>query len=149
MNHDKIAESVSNALEDLSDDVVYWKELLGHNGSSVRMKDYVAKLYVVVFKFLAAIMTKWSKSSVAGLLRSFDSDFFKEEIQDKKTKIQDLERRLQRQALLAMQRSMKEAPSKADIARLIADSQANFQVERWKKMANRRELWVRWSKTLL
>ena len=93
------------------------------------MRDYVAKLYVVVFKFLVGIMTKWSKSSVARFLRSFDSSFFDEEIQQKKTKIRDLEHRLERQGSLAMKNSVKEAPSKEDIAKIVSVSQANFQME--------------------
>ena len=93
------------------------------------MRDYVAKLYVVVFKFLVGIMTKWSKSSVARFLRSFDSSFFDEEIQQKKTKIRDLEHRLERQGSLAMKNYVKEAPSKEDIAKIVSVSQANFQME--------------------
>ena len=93
------------------------------------MKEYVAKLYVVVFKFLVGIMTKWSKSSVARFLRSFDSSFFEEEIQQKKTRIRDLEHRLERQGSLAMKSSVKEAPSKEDIAKIVSVSQANFQAE--------------------
>ena len=94
------------------------------------MKEYVAKLYVVVFKFLVGIMTKWSsKSSWARILRSFDSNFFDEEILQKKTKIRDLEHRLERQGSLAMKSSVKEAPSKEDIAKIVSVSQANFQLE--------------------
>ena len=93
------------------------------------MKEYVAKLYVVVFKFLVGIMTKWSKSSVARFLRSFDSSFFDEEIQQKKTKIRDLEHRLERQGSLAMKSSVKEAPSKEDIAKIVSESQEKFQMQ--------------------
>lgn len=93
------------------------------------MREYVAKLYVVVFKFLINIMTKWSKSSVARFLRSFDSAFFKEEIEEKKTEIRDLEHRLERQGSLSMKHSVKEAPTKEDIAQIVSISQANFQME--------------------
>lgn len=75
------------------------------------MKEYVARLYVVVFKFLVNIMVKWSRSSISRLLSSFDSDFFKDEIEDKKKSIGELERRLNRQASLAMQRTMQHAPT--------------------------------------
>lgn len=97
------------------------------------MKEYVAKLYVVVFQFLVAIMTKWSKSSISRLLRSFDSEFFKDEIEEKKTKIRDLERRLDRQASLAVQRSIKEAPTQDQIANIIATAQAKFDANFWQK----------------
>lgn len=97
------------------------------------MKEYVAKLYVVVFKFLVAMMTKWSKSSINRLLRSFDSDFFKDEIEEKKTKIRDLERRLDRQASLAVQRSIKEVPTQDQIANIIATAQAKFDANFWQK----------------
>ncbi|KAL8792171.1 MAG: hypothetical protein Q9195_005267 [Heterodermia aff. obscurata] len=129
VNHDKIAEGVSNALDDLSDDVQYWQKTLEVYEDDTLMKEYVAKLYVVVFKFLVGIMTKWSKSSVARFLRSFDSSFFDEEIQQKKMKIRDLEHRLERQGSLAMKSSVKKAPSKEDIAKIVSASQANFQME--------------------
>lgn len=93
------------------------------------MREYVAKLYVVVFQFLVGIMTKWFKSSVARFLRSFDSSFFDEEIQQKQTKIRDLEHRLERQGSLSMKSSVREAPSKDDIAKMMSVSQANFQMQ--------------------
>ena len=93
------------------------------------MREYVAKLYVVVFKFLVGIMTKWFKSSWDRLFRSFDSSFFDEEIQQKMTEIRDLEYRLERQGSLAMKASVREAPSKEDIAKMISASQANFQLQ--------------------
>ena len=97
------------------------------------MKEYVAKLYVVVFKFLAVMMTKWSKSSINRLFRSFDRDCFKDEIEEKKTKIRDLERRLERQASLPVQRSIKEVPTQDPIAKIIATAQAKFDANFWQK----------------
>ena len=120
---------MSNALDDLSDDINYWRQTLQVYTDSALMKEYVAKLYVVVFKFLVSIMTKWSKSSVARFLRSFDSNFFKDEIEDKKSQIRDLEHRLERQGSLAMKHTVKEAPTKDDIAKIISISQANFEME--------------------
>ena len=116
--------------------MAYWKdlvEIIEQNtctGYFIRTENYISKMYVLVFKFLAAIMTKWSsKSSIARLFRSFDSEFFKTEIEDKTTKIRDLEYRLRRQSDLAMQRNLKNIIPKADMAQLITDSQANFQAE--------------------
>lgn len=129
MNHDKIAEGVSNALDDLSDDIRYWRQTLDVYEDNALMGEYVAKLYVVVFNFLAGIMTKWAKSSVARFLRSFDSNFFIDQVEEKKTKIRDLEHRLERQGSLAMKSSVKEAPTKEDIAKIVSASQAKFHVE--------------------
>ena len=68
----------------------------------------MARLFVVVFKFLANIMTKWSSKSATGrMFRSFDSDFFKEEIEMKRAGIRDLEYKLNRQADLDWRRELK------------------------------------------
>ena len=107
VNHEKIAESVSTALNDLSDDIAYWKELLEAKQNTPRLEHYVARLYVVIFKFLASIMMKWSsKSTITRMFRSFDSEFFKEEIDSKKSSIQELERKLTRQAELEWHRQL-------------------------------------------
>lgn len=134
MNHDKIAESVSNALDDMSDDIAYWKELLEINEHSIRTEHYISRMYVVVFKFLATIMAKWtSRSSIVRLFRSFDSEFFKAEIEDKKAKIRDLNDRLRRQSDLTIQRNTNNIIPKADMIRLIVeaqrDAQAKFEAE--------------------
>ena len=81
LDHENIAESVSKTLDDLNDHMAYWKELIGINELNLRGEHYVARLYVVMSKFLASIMSKWSsESSVALIFRSFDSEFFKDEI---------------------------------------------------------------------
>ena len=97
------------------------------------MKEYVATLYVVVFNFLVAVMTKWFKSSINRLLRSPDRDFFKDEIEEKKTKIRDLERRLNRQASLTVQRSIKDVPTQDQIEKIFATAQAKFDANFWQK----------------
>ncbi|KAL8687494.1 MAG: hypothetical protein Q9218_006350 [Villophora microphyllina] len=125
----KIAEGVSKALDDLSDDVEYWRDLLRVYQGHVRMKEYVVRLYVVVFKFLVNIMTKWSKSSVTRFLRSFDSNFFKDEIEMKQVEIRDLVRRLEREGSLAMQDRVLQAPTLDDIAAIVSSSQAKFRLE--------------------
>ena len=90
----------------------------------MRMEHLVAKMYVVVFKFLATIMTKWSsKSSLGRLVRSFDSDFFKDEIETKKQSLQTLEQRLERKDHLAMHRDVK------NVEELLKLLQADFQRE--------------------
>ena len=128
MNHEKIAESVSKVLDDLSDDILYWRELFDQSENSMRAKGYVAKLYVVVFKFLATIMTKWSsRSSVTRLLRSFDSDFFQEEIGKKKTEIEALERRFKDHSNLKSQQALTREIEK--ISQSQADAQARFDTQ--------------------
>ena len=142
VNHEKIAESVSIALDDLSDDIAYWKDLFEANERNMRIEHYISNLYVVVFKFLARIMTKWSsKSSVLRLFRSFDSEFFKEEIEDKKTKIRDLEYRLRRQSDLAIQRNTNKIIPESAMVQLLADSQAEFEAH-WLMRLKEHELKV-------
>lgn len=98
---------MSTALDDLSDDIAYWKDLLEAKQNTPRLEHYVARLYVVIFKFLASIMMKWSsKSTITRMFRSFDSEFFKEEIDSKKSSIQELERKLTRQAELEWHRQL-------------------------------------------
>lgn len=129
VNHEKIAEGVSNALDDLSDDIKYWRETLEVYKDHMMMGTYVAKLYVVVFQFLVSIMTRWSKSSGTRFLRSFDCNFFKDEIDAKKDRIRELERKFERQGMLEMQRHIQNAPTKDEIAAIVTDSQARFQSE--------------------
>ena len=84
-------------------------------------------MYVVVFRFLTTMMIKWSsKSSMARLFRSFDSEFFKNEIEDKRSKIRDLADKLRSQSNLETQRNTNEI--KQNLA-VIAESQANFQLQ--------------------
>lgn len=98
---------MSAALEDLSDDIAYWKDLLEAKQNTARLEHYVARLYVVIFRFLASIMMKWSsKSSITRMFRSFDGEFFKEEIDSKKSSIHELERKLTRQAELEWHRQL-------------------------------------------
>ena len=150
INHEKIAESVSKALDDLSDDIAYWKELMEINEDNMRMDHFVARLYVVVFTFLTTIMTKWlSKSSLARMFRSFDSEFFKEEIEAKKSSIRDLEHKLERSANLSMQRSIRNVIPKAEMKALIADQQAKFQIEWLIKMSQQEAILGRTVKNAL
>ena len=125
VNHTKIAESVSKVLDDLSEDIAYWKELLEFNERSARAEHYVARLYVLIFKFLATIMVKWaSRSSITRLMRSFDSDFFGEEIEEKKAKIRDLGDRFRRYSEQVAQSNTKNLLEGLD---RYAGSHAKFQ----------------------
>ena len=88
------------------------------------MEHLVAKMYAVVFKFLSTIMIKWSsKSSWGRLVRSFDSDFFKDEIETKRRSLQDLEQRLERNDRLAMHRGV------TNVEERLSLFQANFMRE--------------------
>ena len=93
------------------------------------MEHLVAKMYAVVFKFLATIMINWSsKSSLGRLVRSFDSDFFKDEIETKRPSLQDLEQRLERNDRLAMHRGVKTIEERLKL--LQADFQREFRMGR-------------------
>ena len=84
----------------------------------MRMEHLVAQMYVVVFDFLATIMDKWSsKSSLGRLVRSFDSDFFKSEIETKRQRLQDLEQRLGKYDHLAMHRGVKNVEDQLNLLR--------------------------------
>ena len=93
------------------------------------MEHLVARMHVVVFKFLATIMTKWSsKSSLGRLVRSFDSDFFKDEIETKRQSLHDLEQRLERNDRRVMHRGVKNIGEQLKL--LKADFQREFQMGR-------------------
>ena len=120
------------------------------NENNMRMEHFVARLYVVVFTFLATIMTKWlSKSSIARMFRSFDSEFFKDEIEAKKSSIRDLEHKLERSAHLSMQRSIKNIIPGSDMKTLIADQQAEFQLQWLIKMTQQEAILGRTIKSAL
>lgn len=106
----------------------------------MRTEHYIYRLYIVVFEFLTTIMIRWSsKSPMVRMFRSFDSDFFKTQIEDKKAKIRDLEYKLRRQTDLAIQRNTNNILSNEDMAKIIAESQAKFQAE-WLITFKRHEL---------
>ena len=126
---------MSNALDDLSDDIGYWRRALEIHGGNNHVREYTAKLYVVVFDFLARIMTQWSsRSSLTRAFKSFDSKFLKSEIEEKRIKIKDLEHRLERETRLSVERSIMENPTKDDIAHLIQSAQARFQAQLFKEV---------------
>ena len=118
---------MSKALDDLSEDISHWKDRFEYDERSATAEHYVARLYVVVFNFLAKIMVKWSsRSSTTRLLRSFDSDFLKEEIEDKKKDIRHLEDAWRRHSDLMTQKAMKASMREQ---RDIYDNQTRSQME--------------------
>lgn len=126
---------MSNALDDLSDDIGYWRRALEIHGGNIHVREYTAKLYMVVFDFLARIMTQWSsRSSLTRAFKSFDSKFLKTEIEEKRIKIKDLEHKLERESRLSIERSIMENPTKDDIANLILTGQARFQAQLFKEL---------------
>lgn len=118
---------MSKALDDLSEDISHWKDRFEYDERSAAAEHYVARLYVVVFNFLAKIMVKWSsRSSTTRLLRSFDSDFLKEEIEDKKKDIRHLEDSWRRHSDLMTQKAMKASMREQ---RDMYDNQTKSQME--------------------
>lgn len=63
VNHQEIATGVATTLEELSQDLSYWNDLLEECSDDEAMGRYMMELYVIIFEFLTAIFVKWSKSS--------------------------------------------------------------------------------------
>ena len=107
MNYEEITEAISDALDDVSDDIAYWKEMLREDENRVRTEHFISRMYAVIFKFFATIMTKWSsKSSFGRMIRSFDKEFLESEVEKKRQKIRDLNDKLTRQSDVAMHRKI-------------------------------------------
>ena len=116
INHEKVAEGFSYALDDLSEDIGRWKRQLKIHGKNRYVTSYIAQLYVIVFQFLVDMMTKWYKSSVKRFLHSFDNNFFDDQIKYRKDQIKVLKQRIESEAKLATEATIQELPKVLDDA---------------------------------
>lgn len=62
INHTKLASGVADSLEELSQDMTYWNDLIGEYGSEPMMQRFIIELYVIVVEFLTEVFRQWSKS---------------------------------------------------------------------------------------
>ncbi|EPE34731.1 hypothetical protein GLAREA_10425 [Glarea lozoyensis ATCC 20868] len=98
-NHRKIAMAISDCLENLGEDISYWKRQLIIHSSNPHMKRYIASLYTLIFQLLVSIMF-WFKSSVHRLTSAFDTNALEKLISGKTTKMQALAQRLENEGKL-------------------------------------------------
>ena len=109
-NHERIVESIEEALDDLSDDLPFWvKQMEVHQGNA-NMERYITLLYVVIFKFLCDIMTTWCHSGWQRTLQSFNSNFISKRIQEARDDMKRLAEKLQREANHATQGQISKLP---------------------------------------
>ncbi|KAL6912572.1 hypothetical protein FSST1_010332 [Fusarium sambucinum] len=96
INHQQIAEGVSDTLDDLSHDIDFWNRQMREHGNIPSLRHYIQELYVVVFEFFTEIFNKWSKSSWKRFLTSFDDGSFNKLFTARKSRIMVIERRMDR-----------------------------------------------------
>ncbi|KAI0415251.1 hypothetical protein F5X98DRAFT_230062 [Xylaria grammica] len=105
INHQELAEGVSSTLEDLSDDMNYWNELIREYSDTQILHRYIRDLYIVVFEFLTEIFTEWSRSSWKRFITSFDEKAFKRVFSERRDRIKAIEQRLKKNAELEFERN--------------------------------------------
>lgn len=107
INHEKIAEGVSDGLKQLSDDLVFWNRQLSVHGDSAAMQGYTRELYVVIFEFLTDIFVEWSSSGWHRFVSSFNKNFFDRLFSLKRAQIDAIAARLDREANLETQKRIR------------------------------------------
>ncbi|KAK8850867.1 hypothetical protein PGQ11_013346 [Apiospora arundinis] len=106
-NHEKLASGVSDSLEELSDDMAYWNDLIGLFPDQGMMQRYIMELYTVVFEFLTEIFTGWSKSPWTRFVASFNEQAFNKLFVEKRKRIKAMEHNMERHAnIIHMQSSL-------------------------------------------
>ncbi|KAJ8133472.1 hypothetical protein O1611_g154 [Lasiodiplodia mahajangana] len=106
VNHRKLADGVADSLEELSEDVGYWNELIGDHPRDAKMHRYLIRIYVVVFEFLTEVFLQWSKSSWNRFITSFDQNAFQKLFEEKRKRIKTIEGYMQRRASLISNRQV-------------------------------------------
>ncbi|GAP93425.1 hypothetical protein SAMD00023353_10300130 [Rosellinia necatrix] len=94
INHQELADGVSSTLDELSQDIAYWNELIREYSDTTMVQRYIRDLYVVVFEFLTEIFSQWSKSSWRRFLTSFDEQALNKLFSEKQDRIRAIERRM-------------------------------------------------------
>ncbi|KAI1131428.1 hypothetical protein F5Y10DRAFT_233646 [Nemania abortiva] len=104
INHQELADGVSSTLEDLSQDMNYWNELIKQYSNMEVLQRYIRELYIVIFEFLAEIFTQWSKSSWQRFRTSFDEQAIRNLFTEKRNRIKAIEQRMERYTRLEFER---------------------------------------------
>ena len=102
-NHEKIAEDIGHVLEELSEDIHFWKRQMETHKYNVAMERYIMLLYVAVSEFLCSIMGQWYRSRGVRIKSSFHSNFIDEQIRKTRDVIKVLSERLDKEANRAVQ----------------------------------------------
>lgn len=100
VRHDELAIALSESLEQLCEDIAYWREQVLVHAKVPEMQEYVRELYVVIFEFLTDIFTKWSASGLSRFARAFDKNAADKLFKSKQDRIDRLTKKLDRAARL-------------------------------------------------
>lgn len=114
MNHDDIAEGISDGLDNLCDDIFFWRRQLIVFQDEPVMQRYSMQLYIVVFEFLVEIFSSWSQSSWDRFRHSFDRKYFDKLVRSRRERMAELASKLDREANLATQRHVRKTPTQKD-----------------------------------
>ncbi|KAL9088332.1 MAG: hypothetical protein Q9165_006257 [Trypethelium subeluteriae] len=112
--YERIGETVSRALEELSDRLPYWHRQMRIHRDNAFMQRYIALLYVAIFRFLADIMNEWFKSGWERLRRAFDTDFIDRRLNTATDEIKTLSDKLEKESKLATEARIQMIPTSGD-----------------------------------
>ncbi|KAI9766661.1 MAG: hypothetical protein M1839_004784 [Geoglossum umbratile] len=128
VNHEDIAERISQNLDDIGEDIEYMRRQMKVHLDNDLMERYVAKFYVIFFRFLVGILTNWYRSGFQRFRHSFDNKFFENQVAKSRSEMKDLSERLDREAKLATEARIKEAPTKAEITEILSQFSKHYQL---------------------
>ncbi|KPI39828.1 uncharacterized protein AB675_3562 [Cyphellophora attinorum] len=74
VNHANIAESVSKALVEISEDMSFCGRLIIQHPVNETMRSYIRQLYALIFECFTDIFTEWHRSSWSRIRHSFNPD---------------------------------------------------------------------------
>lgn len=101
INHEDIVESVSHAIDDMSEETDHWRRLLCQYKHNVYIERYVTRLYLIVFKCYLEIFNHWySANPLQRFLRSFDQGASKAIVASSKDEMEQLKNKVKDEMLL-------------------------------------------------
>jgi hypothetical protein len=121
VNHEDIANGISEGLADIADDISYWARLLERHSMNPKMKSYIRDLYAIVFECFADIFTEWQKSRWTRIIGSFNKNLLETIVSGHRKRMQDLSEKLRREAALDENAAFSDFTS--DFNRFVDESQ--------------------------
>lgn len=119
INHQTIADGISEALEAVRNDMLYWRRQMALHGKNAWMRRYILRLYVIIFEMYTDIFVEWSSTKWDRLKGNFDRSFFDKKVTSKRAEMKSLEHDLEREAELSTQIRTWEIPTRGEVQAML------------------------------
>lgn len=129
---------MSDFLEDVCEDIRYWRRQFAIHPDNDFMKSYAAQLYVIIFQILVDIM-RWYSSTFARFAASFDEGGLEKLVKSKKEKMQALAQKLENEGKLENEALTKAIYTKVDdlpasLREVLQDFSREIEQNIWARM---------------